>query len=97
MVLKDVFKFLDGGRKMNVIITFNKAVENVDSFLVSNANKKEIRFPDGFYLEIIKHFSEQGHELEVHTSGYDGSMEISEALDLIKWTLIDYRANGILG
>lgn len=36
------------------------------------------------------------HFLEVHTSGYDGTFEITEALEWINWTLYDYSANGFL-
>ena len=73
-----------------------KVVKMINDFLKSSKTNTKIRFTDGMFMNLKKHIKKQKYYLEIHTSGYDGTMEIKEALEWIKWTLYDYSANGIL-
>lgn len=73
----------------NIIADFNK-------FLKSTVREKVFTFKDGFFLQLKKHTKNGKIFLEIHTSGYDDMLEISEAIEWIKWTLFDYKANGII-
>lgn len=73
-----------------------KVVNIINNFLQSNKINIEIRFTNGMFMNLKKHIKNKKHYLEIHTSGYDGTLEIKEALDWIKWTLYDYSANGFL-
>ena len=80
---------------MNIIKSISKSADKINNFLTSDKKEIELRFIDGLFLKIIKHTTEDKQELEVHTSGYDGIMEGKEAIEWIKWELIDLKANGI--
>lgn len=73
-----------------------EAVEQINKFLSNTVQGKELRFKDGFFLKLKKHVKDGKQFLEIHTSGYDDTLEIKEALEWIKWTLFDYQANCIL-
>lgn len=73
-----------------------EAVEQINKFLSNTVQEKELRFKDGFFLKLKKHVKDGKQFLEIHTSGYDDTLEIKEALEWIKWTLFDYQANCIL-
>lgn len=81
---------------MNIIKSIDKAAEIINNFLTSNKKETELRFVDGLFLKIKKHIDSNKKELEIHTSGYDGTLEVKEAIDWIKWELIDYKANGFI-
>ena len=81
---------------MNIIKSIKKSVEQTNNFLTSDKKEIELRFVDGLFLKIRKHITENKQELEIHTSGFDGIMEIKEAIEWIKWELIDLKANGII-
>ena len=81
---------------MNIIKSIEKAIDKTNSFLASDKKEIELRFVDGLFLKIKKHIDSNKKELEIHTSGYDGTLEVKEAIDWIKWELIDYKANGFI-
>lgn len=81
---------------MNVIKSISKSADKINSFLISDKKEIELNFIDGLFLKVIKHATDDKQELEIHTSGYDGVMEVQEAIDWIKWELIDLKANSIL-
>ena len=74
----------------------NTFIQDFNSFLTSIANEKEFRFKDGFYLKVKKHIKNGLQFLEIHTSGYDDTLKIADAIEWIKWTVLDYQANGIM-
>lgn len=81
---------------MNVIKSINKTANIINKFLTSDKKEIELKFIDGLFLKIIKHITEDKQELEIHTSGYDGIMESKEAIEWIKWELLDLKANGVI-
>lgn len=81
---------------MNIIKSFNQALEITNKFLTSNKKEVELRFQDGLFLKVIKHIKDNKQELEIHTSGYDGTLEVNEAIDWIKWELMDLKANRVI-
>jgi len=81
---------------MNIITSINKSLEQINTFLSSNKKEVELRFKDGLFLKIVKHIKGSKQELEIHTSGYDGTMEVKEAIEWIKWELLDLNANGVI-
>lgn len=74
----------------------NTIVQELNNFLQNTTQKKNFIFGDGFFLNIKKHTQKGVQFLEIHTCGYDGTLEITEAIEWIKWTLFDYHANGII-
>lgn len=74
----------------------SKYIDKINKFLKSTTRTLELRFNDGMFMKLKKHVKKGKHFLEIHTSGYDGTLEINEALDWIKWTLYDYSVNGFL-
>lgn len=79
------------------IIKSDASLREFAEFVVANTTKeKEFRFKDGFFLKVKKRIKKGVQYLEIHTSGYDDTMEIKEAIEWIKWTLLDYQANGII-
>ena len=81
---------------MNIIKSIDKATEIINNFLKSNKKEIEIRLDDGLFLKVIKHINDNKKDLEIHTSGFDGTLEAKEAIDWIKWELIDLKANGFI-
>ena len=73
-----------------------KYIEKINKFLMATTITVNLRFNDGVFMNLKKHVKNGKHFLEIHTPGYDGTLEINEALDWIKWTLYDYAANGFL-
>lgn len=81
---------------MKGVKCMEKYIEKINKFLNASTKSLNLRFKDGMFMELKKHVKSGNRFLEIHTSGYDGMLEISEALDWIKWTLLDYSANGFL-
>ena len=73
-----------------------EVVNKINVFLKSTTREFEARFKDGFFLKLKKHTKNKELFLEIHTSGYDDTLPIDEAIDCIKWTIYDYSANGII-
>ena len=73
-----------------------KYIEKINKFLKATTRSVSLRFNDGMFMDLKKHVKNGKRFLEIHTSGYDVTLEINEALDFIKWTLYDYSANGFL-
>lgn len=73
-----------------------KILNGINAFLKSDKKSIEFRFRFGYYIKLKKHISEKGQTLEIHTAGYDGEMEVSEALEWLYWEVADCDANGIL-
>lgn len=65
-------------------------------FFNSKHRKKEIFFGNGYFISIQKRIKKGAAFLEIHTSGFDGTLPVDEAIDWIKWTLIDYKSNNII-
>lgn len=82
---------------MNITIMFNDAIKRINDFLRSSKRDYELRFKDGFFVKLKKHVKNKESFLEIHTSGYDDTLPIKEAIEWLQWTLYDYKANGILG
>lgn len=74
----------------------NTIIQDFNKFLNNTVKEKEFRFKDGFFLKIKKHVKKGVQFLEIHTSGYDDTVEIKEAIEWIKWELIDLQANEII-
>lgn len=71
-------------------------INELNKFLSSKYTEKDFLFSEGFFLKLKKHIKKGIPFLEIHTSGYDDTLEATEALEWIKWTLFDYEANGIV-
>jgi hypothetical protein len=69
---------------------------SVNKFLSNSKRKIECKFKDGFYLNISKRIIKGLPYLEIHTSGYDDTLPLTDAITWIKWELIDMEANGLL-
>lgn len=74
---------------------------SINGFLSSNRSayskrKIEYRFKDGYYLTIKKRIIKGNLYLEIHTSGYDDTLPLTDAIRWITWELIDLEANGLL-
>lgn len=82
---------------MNITIMFNDAVNRINDFLKSPKSKYELRFQDGFFIQLKKHIKNKELFLEIHTSGYDDTLPAKDAVEWLEWTLYDYKCNGILG
>lgn len=91
-------RYIKGAKFMNknTVVFFDIAVKKVNSFLKSSTYKLEMNFIDGFFLYLKKHKKGSEYFMEIHTSGYDDTLPAVEAVDWIKWELINRRANGIL-
>lgn len=74
----------------------NTIIQDFNKFLQNTTKEKEFRFKDGFFLKVKKHIKKGVQFLEIHTSGYDDTLEIKEAIEWVKWELIDLQANGII-
>ena len=75
---------------------YSRIIDILCNFFNSKNRKKEIFFGDGYFLSVKKRIKKGELFLEIHTSGYDGTLAFSEAIDWIKWTLIDYKSNNII-
>lgn len=71
-------------------------MQNLNKFLESDAEEKEFRFKDGFFLTLKKHMQKTEPVLEIHTSEYNGTMRLGNAVEWIKAKLIDLQTNNIL-
>ena len=76
-------------------MAFNDAVRAINAYLTGKGKTIDIKFSAGFYMRLKKRIIRGAQFLEIHTSGYDGTLPINDALEWIKWTLLDYRANNI--
>lgn len=76
--------------------TIEQATDKINSFLKSNSLETEIRFTRGYFIKLKKHIKKGLPFLEIHTSGYDDTLTATEAIDWLKWELIDRRANGFM-
>lgn len=76
--------------------TIEQATDKINSFLKSNSLETEIRFAHGYFIKLKKHIKKGLPFIEIHTSGYDDTLTATEAIDWLKWELIDRRANGFM-
>lgn len=74
----------------------NEIINNINSFLKSSKRDFEIRLKEGCFIKIKKHTKKHEHFLEIHTSGYDGTLPITEAVDWLQWEIYDRYANGFI-
>ena len=81
---------------MTKTISFEQAASGINEFLTSNEKSFEMRFNGGFFIKLKKHIKSGNPFLEIHTSGYDDTLSAAEAIEWLKWELIDRRANGII-
>ena len=71
-------------------------MKSVISFIQSANAEKEWIFKNGMYLKLKKQADKGVCYLDISTSGYDGQLEQEDAIEWIKWTLLDYESNGYL-
>ena len=76
--------------------TIEQATNEINEFLKSNKVETEIRFAHGYFIKLKKHIKRGLPFIEIHTSGYDDTMTAAEAIEWLKWELLDSRANGII-
>ena len=74
----------------------NEIVKSINVFLNNTTKEKEMLFKKGQYLKLIKHTKKGKKFIEIHTSGYDDILEIEEAIEWIKWELLDLQANNFI-
>ena len=73
-----------------------EAANKINEFLKSKHASVSLSFREGYYITLKKHIKDDKPYLEIHTSGYDDTLPIDEAIDWLKWELLDRKANGIL-
>ena len=83
-------------KTIEIIKSLSEARERINNFFKSSKRKTEINFPDGLFIEIKKHIRQGEPVLEIHTSGYDGTLPAAEAVEWITWELYDYKAQKFL-
>ena len=76
--------------------TIEQATNEINRFLKSNKMDTEMRFVQGYFIKLKKHIKKGLPFIEIHTSGYDDTLTASEAVDWLKWELVDRRANGFM-
>ena len=76
--------------------TIEQAANEINEFLKSNKMDTEMRFVQGYFIKLKKHIKKGLPFIEIHTSGYDDTLTASEAIDWLKWELVDRRANGFM-
>ena len=76
--------------------TIEQATNEINEFLKSNKMDTEMRFVQGYFIKLKKHIKKGLPFIEIHTSGYDDTLTASEAIDWLKWELVDRRANGFM-
>ena len=76
--------------------TIEQAINEINEFLKSNKMDTEMRFVQGYFIKLKKHIKKGLPFIEIHTSGYDDTLTASEAIDWLKWELVDRRANGFM-
>ena len=76
--------------------TIEQATNEINEFLKSNKMDTEMRFVQGYFIKLKKHIKKGLPFIEIHTSGYDDTLTASEAIDWLKWELVDLRANGFM-
>lgn len=79
----------------NCLLVYNKeqAAETINRFLKSSKQAIEIRFGIGYFISLKKHTTNKQALLEIHTSGYDETMPLIDAIEWIKWELTDREAS----
>ena len=76
--------------------TIEQAINEINEFLKSNKMDTEMRFVQGYFIKLKKHIKKGLPFIEIHTSGYDDTLTATEAIDWLKWELVDRRANGFM-
>ena len=76
--------------------TIEQATNEINEFLKSNKMDTEMRFVQGYFIKLKKHIKKGLPFIEIHTSGYDDTLTATEAIDWLKWELVDRRANGFM-
>ena len=76
--------------------TIEQATNEINEFLKSNKTDTEMRFVQGYFIKLKKHIKKGLPFIEIHTSGYDDTLTTSEAIEWLKWELVDRRANGFM-
>ena len=76
--------------------TIEQATNEINEFLKSDKMDTEMRFVQGYFIKLKKHIKTGLPFIEIHTSGYDDTLPASEAIDWLKWELVDRRANGFM-
>lgn len=71
-----------------------KISNDINQFLISQETTFEMRFGHGYFIKLKKHIRSGKPFIEIHTSGYDDTLPADEAVDWLKWELIDREANG---
>ena len=76
--------------------TIEQALNKINEFLKSNNLETELRFAHGYFIKLKKHIKKGLPFIEIHTSGYDDTLNAADAVEWLKWELIDRRANGFM-
>lgn len=96
----EAYSIMGKERMYNMIKCTNmqQAVNRINTFINNSKRKNiEIFFKYGFYLKLSKIIDNNNRLfLDIHTAGFDGKLPFLEAIDWIKWTLLDYQGNEIL-
>jgi hypothetical protein len=76
------------------IITIDEAADKINEFLAGSKTEIILRFAYGYYIKLKKHIKKSAPYIEIHTSGYDDTLPAKEAIEWLKWELLDRAANG---
>lgn len=68
----------------------------INDFLKSSKKEIDLRFKHGYYIRLKKHTVNGNPFVEIHTSGYDDTLTLTESINWLLWELIDRDANGML-
>lgn len=79
----------------NKITSINRAADEINKFLNGAKTDCELRFSYGYFIKLKKHIRSGKPFIEIHTSGYDDTLPADEAVDWLKWELIDREVNGV--
>ena len=77
------------------ITSIEQASDDINKFLCGDRTEDELRFPYGYFIKLRKHIRGGRPYIEIHTSGYDDTLPANEAIDWLKWELLDREANGV--
>ena len=68
--------------------------DKINEFLAGSKTEIILRFAYGYYIKLKKHIKKSAPYIEIHTSGYDDTLPAKEAIEWLKWELLDRAANG---
>ena len=81
---------------MKIIESAMTAITKLMNFEMSSTRKLEMYFKDGKFLSVKKHIKKSERTLEIHTGGYDGTLNFEEGMRWVVWEILDLVANEYL-